>query len=62
MSTVVLSADGVRVLRRVNEINTPFVLENPWFEAWPPEITANGVLVEAMIFNYVLLSEFWMLL
>ena len=32
------------------EISTPGVLENPGFEAWPPDLTANGVLVEPIIF------------
>lgn len=51
-TTDVLSADGVIVVRRFRLIKTPGVLENPGFEAWPPDLTAKGVLIEPTIFNY----------
>ena len=35
-------------------MSIPGVLEKPGFEAWPPEMTANFVFVEAMIFIYVI--------
>ena len=38
-------------MRRVREIWTPCVLENPGFEAWPPEMMANGVFVEPTILS-----------
>ena len=52
-TTDVLSADGATVLRRVMEISTPDVLENPGLEAWPPDTMAKGVRVEAIIFIYM---------
>lgn len=40
-------------MSRVKAIITPGVLENPGFEAWPPDLTAKGVGVEPIIFIYI---------
>lgn len=53
ISTVDLSALSVVCCRFwLKTMCTPVVLEKPGLDAWPPDLTANGVLLAAMYFNF----------
>lgn len=62
ISTVELSGDGWSCVIRENEIWTPVVLENPGFEACPPDLTANGVRVFPIILIYYQAREWLVVL
>jgi hypothetical protein len=53
ISQVFLSADRVTCLMLARDIWTPVVLDQPGFDACPPDLIAKGVRVEPTIFMIV---------
>src|SRR6266702_8229624 len=51
-STVPVALLSSTLLKRVMEIWTPLVEENPGLNAWPPPFTAKGVRVDPKMRNY----------